>query len=484
MHSPANMLEQIVRDKRGAVRQRKARMPETMLRRDLLPSERSLAAALSRPGNRYILEYKRASPSAGVINAALTADDVCRAYDGFADAVSVLTDEKYFAGSFNYLRRIRETLSVPVLCKDFILEPYQVYEARYHGADAILLMLSVLDDTQYMACADTARRLGLDILTEVHTRAEVRRARALDARIIGINNRDLKTLATDLAVTEALAGDIPEDRLVVTESGIGSRHDIRRLSPRVDGFLIGTSLTACTDVRAAVKRLLYGEIKICGITTTADARLAERLGARYLGLMCYHGSPRHVLPAAAEEIIHHVHGNYVGVFVDAPMTHMLDAARRLRLTAVQCHGTESTSMLAALREQLPAGCQVWKGLRYTDTSIESQIRRFDSLADRLLVDSLSRHVLGGSGACFDWRAIPRIQACMSDPATLILAGGITPENVCELEDFPDLALDICSGVESSAGVKSTVRLRRLFEGRRGFQHHTSSDTSTPERSAP
>ena len=358
------------------------------------------------------------------------------------------------------------------MCKDFILEPYQVMEARYYGADAILLMLSVVNDRQYQQCALAAQECNMDILTEVHTEEEMARAIRLGARIIGINNRDLKTLQTDTAVTEKLAAQAPPGRLLVSESGLSLRRHLVHLAAQVDGFLIGTALTACQDMRAAVKRLLFGEIKICGVKSTEDARLAEAAGASYLGLMLYKKSPRSIAVEEAEILTQSVAGKYVGVFVNAPVEEMLACVRRLQLSAVQCHGEESPALLASLRKQLPDHCQLWKAIGYAEDTIARQIAQTEPQVDRLLVDNSTPEARGGSGRRFDWRAIGEIKARMQQPQQLILAGGIRLDNLHELDGHPELALDISSGVECAPGVKSPERMRRLFRQRRSFSRHS------------
>src|SRR6185503_5015499 len=172
--------------------------------------------------------------------------------------ISVITEPDFFHGSIDHLRMVRKRTLGPVLCKDFVVEPYQVVEARVAGADAVLLMMSVLDDDGYRECAAAAGQLGMDVLTEVHDEPELERALLLDARIIGINNRDLRTLEVDLATTERLAPGIPHGRLVVSESGIRNRLDVDRLSRSVRAFLVGSEIMRAANVGQAARRLVYG----------------------------------------------------------------------------------------------------------------------------------------------------------------------------------------------------------------------------------
>ncbi|HEV8150354.1 MAG TPA: bifunctional indole-3-glycerol-phosphate synthase TrpC/phosphoribosylanthranilate isomerase TrpF [Gemmatimonadales bacterium] len=445
-------LEQILAHKRAELARRKAALSLEGLLARCTPSRRSLAGALraGRPG--FLLEIKFASPSAGVIRAGADLEPVLASYGRHADAVSVLTDEKFFGGSLARLAEVRQRLSQPLLCKDFILEPYQVAEARAHGADAILLILAAVDDAGWRSCADTAQQLGMEVLTEVHDREEVTRAVALGAALIGINNRDLRTLQVDPATTARLAPGIPADRLVIAESGIASREQLVALRPYADAFLVGSVLMRDAALDSAVRQLVYGRTKVCGLTRAEDARAAAEAGATHGGLIFAEASPRRGDLEHAREVRRDISLEWVGVFADQPDALIAAAADELALAAVQLHGDESAQRIEAIRPLLPAGCAVWKAARVT----ERLPLRSETGADRLLLDG------SAAGHPFDWSLLGRYP----ERAEVILAGGLHPENVARAAALGSFALDVSSGVEAAPGRKDPNRLRDFFQARR------------------
>lgn len=259
-----DVLQKICDDKRRHIAARKALWPleqQVELAEKALPPRgfaRALKAQIAAGRYGLIAEIKKASPSKGLIRADFDPVNLAVAYErGGATCLSVLTDAPYFQGADEYLVAARAATSLPVLRKDFMLDPYQVFEARALGADCILLIMAALDDATATQLAELSHRLGMDVLVEVHDRPELERALAIPGDLVGINNRNLKTLKVDLQTTVDLAPLVPDERLLVSESGLDSREDLARMAGvGAHCFLIGESFMRQPDVAAAVRHLM------------------------------------------------------------------------------------------------------------------------------------------------------------------------------------------------------------------------------------
>ena len=466
------VLESIVEGRRGhlpEIRERIAHVDLSTLTR----STRSLYEGLrQRGGNRFIMECKSASPSLGMIREHYEPAAIARVYSKYASGISVLCEPDRFGGDYDHLATVASTTHLPVLCKDFIIDEVQIHAARYFGADAILLMLSVLSDEEYAALAAVAEGYGLDILTEVIDEEETERALRLGAKIIGVNHRNLHDLSIDLDRSARLAALAPDDAVVVSESGIRDAATVRRLGGHSNGFLVGSQLTSQPDIDRAARELVYGPNKVCGLGSANAAQAAAAAGAVYGGLIFEEVSPRNVSRETAAEIIAAEPGlQYVAV------SRRTSGFRELLvddLAAVQIHAPYQGSveaeraLIAAARAELPDTVEVWRAVSMTGLQDGGELAT-DLLedVDKLVLDAGD----GGTGTSFDWSGIPDVVKQKS-----LLAGGLNPANIADALAVDCLGLDLNSGVEypGQPGRKDSGALRRAFATIRTYHHQDRS----------
>ncbi|WP_121145189.1 bifunctional indole-3-glycerol-phosphate synthase TrpC/phosphoribosylanthranilate isomerase TrpF [Orbus hercynius] len=453
----ATVLKKIIADKAIWVEQRKLQQPLSIFINDLQPSDRSFYQALTKSHSVFILECKKASPSKGLIRDDFNPQAIAKVYQHHAAAISVLTDEKYFQGRFDFLPIVKAHTHQPILCKDFIIDEYQVYLARHYQADAVLLMLSVLNDEEYQQLSELAHRLHMGVLTEASTADEVLRAVKLNAKVIGINNRDLRDLSVDLNRAKQLAPMIPSDRIIISESGIYTHNQVLELSQYANGFLIGSALMSEADLEFAIRKVILGENKVCGLTTPNDAQSAYDAGAIYGGLIFVPSSPRYITPNQAQSVMAGAPLCWVGVFKDQNIAEIARIAHSLKLFAVQLHGQEDDAYIAQLRTQLPEHCQIWQAI-----SIQADIPVLNNpQVKRYVFD----HGNGGSGKAFNWQLLANHSL-----EKVILAGGISPDNAQQAIETGVLGLDVNSGVEISPGVKDHHKIAQLFAVLRNYPY--------------
>ncbi|MGL5969124.1 MAG: bifunctional indole-3-glycerol-phosphate synthase TrpC/phosphoribosylanthranilate isomerase TrpF [Kluyvera sp.] len=449
------VLAKIVADKAIWVEARKQQQPLASFQNEVQPSQRHFYDALRGTRTAFILECKKASPSKGVIREDFDPARIANVYKHYASAISVLTDEKYFQGSFDFLPIVSQIAPQPILCKDFIIDPYQIYLARYYQADACLLMLSVLDDDQYRQLAAVAHSLSMGVLTEVSNEEELERAIALKARVVGINNRDLRDLSIDLNRTRQLAPRLGHEVTVISESGINTNAQVRELSHFANGFLIGSAMMSHDDLNAAVRRVLLGENKVCGLTRPQDAQAAFEAGAIYGGLIFVPTSPRAVSALQAQEVINAAPLAYVGVFRNAPVAEIVERVTGLHLCAVQLHGDEDQAYIDELRAALPDDVQIWKALSVADTLPARNLNH----VDKYVFDNGQ----GGTGQRFDWSLLQG-----QDLSNVILAGGLSADNCVTAAKSGCAGLDFNSGVELEPGIKDASKLASAFQTLRAY----------------
>ncbi|HXW60424.1 MAG TPA: bifunctional indole-3-glycerol-phosphate synthase TrpC/phosphoribosylanthranilate isomerase TrpF [Myxococcota bacterium] len=422
----------------------------------LKPSSRSLKKALLSNRTSFICEIKPASPSQGVLRKEIDISEIANIYDPFADAISVLADEKFFNGSLENVRKVSEGTACPILCKDVVIGPEQIYEARYFGADAVLLMLSVLDDDNYKRCYEVAAGLNLDVISEVHDESEMKRAVKLKAPIIGINNRNLKTLEIDMDTTERLLPMAPKDAVLISESGFSDHAQVMRYKNKVNGFLVGSSLMRSSRIDLALRALIFGRVKICGITNANDARLAYDAGAYYGGLNFAPQSKRKIDIKEAKMIKAGAPLKWGGIFVDQSLDEVIQTANALNLDFVQLHGHEAKDFIQDLRPMLPVDCEIWKAFGMHE-SIEIPERLG---ADLLLFDAANNQ---GTGKSFNWKIIDQART-----ERFGIAGGIGAHNAHDAARLNPYLIDIASGAEEvDPRKKSKSSLQEIFKVLRG-----------------
>jgi tryptophan synthase beta chain len=447
---------------------------------------RPLAARLCRPGLHLIAEIKRRSPSAG----ALAGEDIdvaarARAYQsGGAAAISVLVEPHWFGGSLDDLRAARAATSLPVLAKEFVVDPRQLSVLRAAGADAVLLLAALHPRRTLTRLVTAALDLGLEPLVEAHDRRELDAALSTPARIVGINNRDLRTLEVDPATAERLRGELPDDRLLVAESGVREPGTIRRWRAMgFDAALVGeelmrsgsdpASVAARTATLVAAGRpLRAGEdpsadgrqpfVKICGITEPTGLDAAIAAGADAIGLNMVPGTKRALEESEVAELVRRARDasvpgagpRMIGIFADRDADEVAAIATRLELDAIQLSGSEPPEALDRLRLpvikvlHLPAAGE----RSAADDSVAETLARADAYRARpnleaIMLDTADPGVPGGSGR----RADSALALEVARRIPVILAGGLDPGNVAgALRTIPAIGVDTASGVEPRA----------------------------------
>ncbi|MFH1707889.1 MAG: bifunctional indole-3-glycerol phosphate synthase/phosphoribosylanthranilate isomerase [Planctomycetota bacterium] len=408
--------------------------------------------ALHGPGLAVIAEYKRASPSKGDIRLDLEVEDVVKSYAaGGAAALSILTEEDFFKGRLDFVRRARAVCDLPILRKDFICEEIQVAETAGCGADAILLIAAVLG-SKLARFADLARGAGLDVLVEVHDVAEMEAACAIPGAVIGINNRDLRTFTVDLAVTGNLL-HLAGGRTVVSESGVNSPADAEALGRMgASAVLVGESLMRSADITAALRALkgtIRPVVKICGLTRAEDIAAAVGAGADMVGFV-FAPSPRRVTVDRCRELALGVPAGVkrVGVFVDTPLAGVRKTIKTCGLSHAQLHGGEDPAFCAAL------GAAAIKAVRVRSAADTVCLAGYPSTA--FLLDTFAPGVAGGTGRLFDHVLV--VDAAVY--GRIIVAGGLTPDTVADMiRQVRPWGVDVSSGVESSPGIKDHGKIR-------------------------
>jgi len=444
-----NKLEEIIHHKRLEVEVKKIETPLSFITSRTLYSKKILSLIdcirTAENGFGIIAEFKRRSPSAGTINETVDPAEAALKYARTgAAAVSVLTDEKYFGGTLDDLERVRTAVTIPVLRKDFIIDEYQLHEAKAYGADAVLLIADVLPKDELEHLFDRAFELGLECLVEIYDSSHIEKLDFEKMKLIGINNRDLRTFEVDLHHTRDIIQKLPDDILVISESGIQSNDDIKLVqSFGAQGVLIGEWYMK--NIRPF--------IKICGITNIEDALVAAELETDAVGFIFYEQSPRYINPKQAAAIIQHLPESIhpVGVFVNHPRNVIEDIINETGIRIVQLHGDE-----------LPHECRydsvhVWKAIRPMNGDEIGITNGYN--VDAFLFDTFEKNKYGGTGATGNWK----LAQATAQKYRVILSGGLNPDNITEAVSIvKPFGVDINSGVESEPGKKDKQKLEELF----------------------
>ena len=460
-------LDRIVKQTLADLEERKREVPleEMQLRADQQPPPRDLLAPF-RPasGIRLIAEVKRASPSKGLLAQTFDPVQLARTYEAHgAAAISVLTEPHFFLGSLEHLKDIKQAVKLPVLRKDFIVDAYQVYEARAWGADAILLISALLDDSQLRHLLNVANTQRMRCLVEVHNAEEARRAVEAGAIIIGVNSRDLVTFQMNPHLVRELRQLIPADRVVVAESGISTAADARRLSRYdVQAMLVGESLVVSNDISAQMHMLLQAanastQVKICGLRTPEHLHAAIDAGADMVGLVFYEPSPRYIDPQSARKLLEtrsagQMATDVVGVFVNKEAAFINEVVEQVGLNIVQLHGTEPPEFCQSILRP------VIKALHLKSEADLGKISAYIETTWRILLDTPTPQ-WGGTGATHDWS----LARTVAQETPILLAGGLTPENIKEaISHISPWGVDVSSGVETN-GQKDVEKIRAFIQ---------------------
>ena len=440
-----------------------------------LPSDTGFPfeAALRQQDFNFICEVKKASPSKGIIAEHFPYLEIAKEYEvAGAAAISVLTEPDFFKGDKKYLQEIASTVKIPVLRKDFIIDEYQIYQAKVWGASAILLICACLDVPTLTKFRELADSLGLSSLVEAHDEQEVQMAIDCGARIIGVNNRNLKDFTVDVQNSVRLRNLVQDDVIFVSESGLETPEDIQVLRDNN----IGVALMGETFMRSPnkVEKLayLYGptyytpKVKMCGISKVETIPAVVDAKPDYMGLV-FASSKRQVTVEQAKTLAEELHKQYaarynsgadqsdtdeiktVGVFVNETLDNLVTIAEKVHLDAVQLHGDEDETFIQSLKEC--TNVEVWKAVQIR--SAADAEKWIDSSADMLLFDAYHKDERGGTGEVFDWSALDEFER------PFMLAGGIDSTNVARaIRTVRPYGIDISSGIETE-GVKDNEKMK-------------------------
>ena len=405
----------------------------------------------------FICEVKKASPSKGVIAEDFPYVEIAMEYEeALATCVSVLTEPYYFLGSDEYLKEIREAINIPIIRKDFTIDEYQIYQAKALGADCVLLICALLDTETLKEYLKICDELSISAIVETHDEEEIKSAIEAGARIIGVNNRNLKNFTVNVANSTSLRNLVPEDVIFVAESGIKDANDINELRKNnVDAVLIGETLMRADDKRKMLASLKGTMIKICGLKRMEDVEIVNKYKPDFVGFV-FANTKRFVSDELAVQMKNALDKSIkvVGVFQNDTIEHFEKLCGEGAIDAVQIHGDESEEFVSEV--MIRTGKPVIRALKgISRACLEADFKR--CVADYIMVDSVSARGFGGTGKTFDLSILPESNK------KIFVAGGIDEDNVDDIIDtvFP-YCVDVSSRVESD-GFKDEEKIKRIIE---------------------
>lgn len=372
-------------------------------------------------------------------------------YDQYgANAVSILTDEKYFGGSFERLQALTTKTTLPVLCKDFIIDPLQIDVAKQAGASMILLIVNILSDKQLKDLYNYAISQNLEVLVEVHDRHELERAYKVNAKLIGVNNRDLKRFVTNVEHTNTFLENKKTNHYYISESGIHDASDVRKiLHSGIDGLLIGEALMRCDNLSEFLtttenaKGEVMMKLKFCGFTSIKDVTAASQLPIDAIGFIHYEKSKRHQTITQIKKLASAVpnHIDKVCVMVNPDLTTIEHVLSNTSINTIQLHGTESIDFIQEIKKKY-SSIKITKALA-ADENIIQNINKYKGFVDLFIIDTPSVSY-GGTGQTYDWTILKHIK-----DIPYLIAGGINSENIQTVNQLKlsHQGYDLASGIE-------------------------------------